>query len=100
MPSYFPAANKPSVAAIDGLALGGGLEIALVRCAISLVEASLRNLLNDALILLFDFLCQACHARLSTPTAWLGLPELELGLVPAFGGLDAFLEWNQFIFHM
>ncbi|KAF3456243.1 hypothetical protein FNV43_RR00893 [Rhamnella rubrinervis] len=51
------AAHKPSVAAIDGLALGGGLEIAL-----------------------------ACHARLSTPTAWLGLPELKLGLVPAFGG--------------
>ncbi|KAJ6769422.1 GLYOXYSOMAL FATTY ACID BETA-OXIDATION MFP-A PROTEIN [Salix koriyanagi] len=51
------AAKKPSVAAIDGLALGGGLEVAM-----------------------------ACHARISTPTARLGLPELQLGLIPGFGG--------------
>ncbi|KAG2727044.1 hypothetical protein I3760_01G142300 [Carya illinoinensis] len=51
------AARKPSVAAIDGLALGGGLEVAM-----------------------------ACHARVSTPTAQLGLPELQLGLIPGFGG--------------
>ncbi|KAK6265372.1 hypothetical protein QUC31_016209 [Theobroma cacao] len=51
------AARKPSVAAIDGLALGGGLEVAM-----------------------------ACHARISTPTAQLGLPELQLGLIPGFGG--------------
>ncbi|XP_031397582.1 peroxisomal fatty acid beta-oxidation multifunctional protein MFP2 [Punica granatum] len=51
------AAKKPSVAAIDGLALGGGLEVAM-----------------------------ACHARISTPTAQLGLPELQLGLIPGFGG--------------
>ncbi|KAE8736040.1 Glyoxysomal fatty acid beta-oxidation multifunctional protein MFP-a [Hibiscus syriacus] len=51
------AAKKPSVAAIDGLALGGGLEIAMT-----------------------------CHARISTPTAQLGLPELQLGLIPGFGG--------------
>ncbi|KAF4355653.1 hypothetical protein F8388_013070 [Cannabis sativa] len=51
------AARKPSVAAIDGLALGGGLEIAMT-----------------------------CHARISTPTAQLGLPELQLGLIPGFGG--------------
>ncbi|KAL6190955.1 hypothetical protein ACLB2K_037349 [Fragaria x ananassa] len=50
-------ARKPSVAAIDGLALGGGLEVAM-----------------------------ACHARISTPTAQLGLPELQLGLIPGFGG--------------
>eukprot|EP00262_Sarcandra_glabra_P006229 TRINITY_DN18351_c0_g1_i1.p1 TRINITY_DN18351_c0_g1~~TRINITY_DN18351_c0_g1_i1.p1 ORF type:complete len:726 (+),score=137.67 TRINITY_DN18351_c0_g1_i1:162-2339(+) len=50
-------ARKPSVAAIDGLALGGGLEIAM-----------------------------ACHARISTSTAQLGLPELQLGLIPGFGG--------------
>ncbi|KAJ4841285.1 hypothetical protein Tsubulata_009570 [Turnera subulata] len=49
--------RKPSVAAIDGLALGGGLELAMV-----------------------------CHARISTPTAQLGLPELQLGLIPGFGG--------------
>ncbi|XVE65595.1 hypothetical protein DITRI_Ditri08aG0012800 [Diplodiscus trichospermus] len=51
------AARKPSVAAIDGLALGGGLEVAM-----------------------------ACHARISTPTAQLGLPELQLGLIPGLGG--------------
>ncbi|GAU11180.1 hypothetical protein TSUD_198040 [Trifolium subterraneum] len=51
------AAKKPSVAAIDGLALGGGLEVAM-----------------------------ACNARLSTATAQLGLPELQLGIIPGFGG--------------
>lgn len=51
------AARKPSVAAIDGLALGGGLEVAM-----------------------------ACHARISTPGAQLGLPELQLGVIPGFGG--------------
>ncbi|CAK9138968.1 unnamed protein product [Ilex paraguariensis] len=50
-------ATKPSVAAIDGLALGGGLEVAM-----------------------------ACHARISTPNAQLGLPELQLGIIPGFGG--------------
>ncbi|KAI4364451.1 hypothetical protein MLD38_020541 [Melastoma candidum] len=51
------AAKKPSVAAIDGLALGGGLELAM-----------------------------ACHARISTATAQLGLPELQLGIIPGLGG--------------
>ncbi|KAL3505711.1 hypothetical protein ACH5RR_031093 [Cinchona calisaya] len=51
------AARKPSVAAIDGLALGGGLEVAM-----------------------------ACHARISTSSAQLGLPELQLGILPGFGG--------------
>ncbi|XP_020671877.2 peroxisomal fatty acid beta-oxidation multifunctional protein isoform X1 [Dendrobium catenatum] len=50
-------ANKPSVAAIHGLALGGGLELAM-----------------------------CCHARISTPDAQLGLPELTLGVIPGFGG--------------
>ncbi|XP_073053677.1 glyoxysomal fatty acid beta-oxidation multifunctional protein MFP-a-like isoform X1 [Primulina eburnea] len=54
------AAKKPSVAAIDGLALGGGLEVAM-----------------------------ACHARVSTPNAQLGLPELQLGILPGFGGTQA-----------
>ncbi|KAJ4903702.1 Peroxisomal fatty acid beta-oxidation multifunctional protein MFP2 [Raphanus sativus] len=53
----FEAARKPSVAAIDGLALGGGLELAM-----------------------------ACHARISTPGTQLGLPELQLGVIPGFGG--------------
>nr|CAB3449588.1 unnamed protein product [Digitaria exilis] len=48
---------KPSVAAIQGLALGGGLELTM-----------------------------ACHARISTPEAQLGLPELTLGIIPGSGG--------------
>ncbi|KAI5021660.1 hypothetical protein ZWY2020_058390 [Hordeum vulgare] len=50
-------ATKPSVAAIDGLCLGGGLEVSM-----------------------------ACHARISTPTTQLGLAELQLGIIPGFGG--------------
>ena len=51
------AATKPVVAAIHGEALGGGLELAL-----------------------------ACHYRIATPTARLGLPEVKLGLLPGAGG--------------
>ncbi|KAF0926478.1 hypothetical protein E2562_025319 [Oryza meyeriana var. granulata] len=51
------SAGKPSVAAINGHALGGGLEISM-----------------------------ECRARISTPTAQLGLPELQLGVIPALGG--------------
>ncbi|KAE8076784.1 hypothetical protein FH972_015411 [Carpinus fangiana] len=53
----FEAAKKPSVAAIDGVTIGGGLEIAM-----------------------------ACHARISTPTAQIALPELTIGIIPGFGG--------------
>ncbi len=48
---------KPVVAAINGMALGGGLELAL-----------------------------ACHARVAAPAAKLGLPEIKLGLIPGAGG--------------
>jgi enoyl-CoA hydratase len=48
---------KPIIAAIHGAALGGGLELAM-----------------------------ACHIRLVTEDAKLGLPELQLGLVPGFAG--------------
>ncbi len=48
---------KPVVAAIGGVALGGGLELAL-----------------------------ACHARVALATAKLGLPEINLGLIPGSGG--------------
>lgn len=50
-------ATKPVVAAIDGFALGGGLELAL-----------------------------GCAARVATPRARMGLPELRLGLIPGAGG--------------
>jgi enoyl-CoA hydratase/3-hydroxyacyl-CoA dehydrogenase len=51
------ASAKPTLAAIDGFALGGGLELAL-----------------------------GCHARLATARARVGLPELKLGLMPGAGG--------------
>lgn len=47
----------PSIAAINGFALGGGCELAL-----------------------------ACTFRLMADTARLGLPETSLGLIPGFGG--------------
>ncbi|MTH52915.1 enoyl-CoA hydratase [Bacillus mangrovi] len=49
--------SKPVIAAIHGAALGGGLELAM-----------------------------SCHIRIVTENAKLGLPELQLGLVPGFGG--------------
>jgi len=48
---------KPTVAAIHGTALGGGLELALT-----------------------------CHARVAVPAAKVGLPEVNLGLLPGAGG--------------
>ena len=51
------ASAKPVVAAIQGLALGGGVEIAL-----------------------------GCHYRIATPQARFGLPEVNLGLLPGAGG--------------
>lgn len=48
---------KPIIAAIHGAALGGGLELAM-----------------------------ACHIRLVSENAKLGLPELQLGLIPGFAG--------------
>lgn len=47
----------PTIAAIDGYALGGGLELAL-----------------------------ACHLRIASTKARLGLPESRLGILPANGG--------------
>ena len=49
--------NKPVIAAINGYALGGGLELAL-----------------------------SCHIRVATNTAKLGFPECTLGLIPGYGG--------------
>src|SRR5580692_11690600 len=50
-------AGKPVIAAINGFALGGGLELAL-----------------------------ACHIRIAADTAKMGLPEVSLGLMPGYGG--------------
>ncbi|WP_396223315.1 enoyl-CoA hydratase/isomerase family protein [Gemmatimonas sp.] len=53
----FETSPKPTVAAINGFALGGGCELAM-----------------------------ACHVRLASDKAKLGQPEVKLGIVPGYGG--------------
>src|SRR5271156_1882231 len=48
---------KPVIAALNGVALGGGLELAM-----------------------------SCHYRVALASAMLGLPEVKLGLLPGIGG--------------
>jgi enoyl-CoA hydratase len=55
--SLIEGSRLPYIAAINGFALGGGLELAL-----------------------------ACDIRIAAETAQLGLPEVTLGLIPGFGG--------------
>lgn len=49
--------GTPSIAAINGFALGGGLELAM-----------------------------ACHIRIASDNAKMGLPEVSLGVIPGYGG--------------
>ena len=49
--------STPSIAAINGFALGGGLELAM-----------------------------ACHMRIASDNAKMGLPEVSLGVIPGYGG--------------
>ncbi len=49
--------TKPVIAAVNGFALGGGLELAL-----------------------------SCHIRIASANARMGLPETSLGVIPGYGG--------------
>lgn len=49
--------SKPIIAAVNGFALGGGLELAM-----------------------------ACHIRVASSNARMGLPEVSLGVIPGYGG--------------
>ncbi|GAB4370529.1 MAG: enoyl-CoA hydratase-related protein [Acidobacteriota bacterium] len=53
----FDEFGRPIVAAVNGFALGGGCELAM-----------------------------ACHLRVASPKARFGQPEVQLGLIPGFGG--------------
>jgi enoyl-CoA hydratase len=54
---FLETMRKPVVAAVNGFALGGGLELAL-----------------------------ACHLRMASAKAKFGLPEVKLGIIPGYGG--------------
>ena len=54
---------KPVIAMVNGFALGGGLELAM-----------------------------SCHLRIAADTAKVGQPEINLGLVPGFGGSQRLLR--------
>ena len=55
--SELEESSKPVIAAIGGIAMGGGLELAL-----------------------------GCHYRVAAPGARIALPEVKLGLIPGAGG--------------
>ncbi|MCC7412740.1 MAG: enoyl-CoA hydratase/isomerase family protein [Gammaproteobacteria bacterium] len=64
---HIDAMKKPVVAALNGMALGGGLELAI-----------------------------RCHALLAVRAAWLQFPEITLGIVPGIGALVVpYRRWPQ-----
>lgn len=54
---YVESLKTPVIAAVNGFALGGGLELAM-----------------------------ACHFRIASDNAKMGLPEVSLGVIPGYGG--------------
>lgn len=54
---FIESMGTPVIAAINGFALGGGLELAM-----------------------------ACHFRVASDNARMGLPEVSLGVIPGYGG--------------
>jgi enoyl-CoA hydratase len=63
MMRFVETMTKPVIAMVNGFALGGGLELAM-----------------------------CCHLRIAADTAKLGQPEVNLGLVPGFGGTQRLLR--------
>jgi len=64
---HLDACKKPVVAALNGMALGGGLELAI-----------------------------RCHALIAAPQAWMQLPEITLGIVPGIGAMVVpYRRWPQ-----
>jgi len=55
--NYIENLQTPVIAAVNGFALGGGLELAM-----------------------------ACHFRVASTNAKMGLPEVSLGVIPGYGG--------------